>query len=74
MGNHIRALLIAVGLAGTLSACDQETAAPGSPAAEASADGRPFRLPVSLNEVMVALVNHSAVPIWLADWRNPETD
>lgn len=32
------------------------------------------RLPVSLNEVMVALVNHSADPIWVAAWRNPETD
>lgn len=32
------------------------------------------RLPVSLNEVMVALVNHSADPIWRAAWRNPQTD
>jgi len=35
---------------------------------------RPPRLPVSLNEIMVALVNHSADPIWLAAWRNPQTD
>ena len=48
-----------------------------APAAQAPAPGaaaEPFRLPVSLNEVMVALVNHSADPIWLAAWRNPETD
>lgn len=33
-----------------------------------------FHLPVSLNEVMVALVNHAADPIWLASWRNPESE
>lgn len=31
-------------------------------------------LPVSLNEVMVALINHSADPIWAAMWNNPQTD
>jgi hypothetical protein len=34
----------------------------------------PPRLPVSLNEVMVAMVNQAADPIWVAAWRNPETD
>ena len=43
----------------------QSTPVPAQPAA---------RLPVSLNEVMVALVNHSADPIWRAAWRNPQTD
>lgn len=33
-----------------------------------------FRLPVSLNEVMVSLVNHAADPIWVAAWHNPQTD
>src|SRR5690554_3234284 len=33
-----------------------------------------LRLPISLNEVMVALVNHAADPIWRADWDQPETD
>jgi hypothetical protein len=33
-----------------------------------------MRLPVSLNEVMVALVNNAADPIWQAAWRHPETD
>ncbi len=32
------------------------------------------QLPVSLNEVMVALVNHAADPIWVAAWHSPETD
>ncbi len=29
------------------------------------------RLPISLNETMVALVNHAADPIWQADWQQP---
>ena len=32
------------------------------------------QLPVSLNDVMVVLVNHSADPIWVAAWRPPEDD
>lgn len=35
---------------------------------------RQLSLPVSLNEVMVALVNHSADPIWQAAWRTPASD
>jgi hypothetical protein len=31
-------------------------------------------LPISHNELMVALVNHAADPIWIAAWRNPRTD
>ena len=31
-------------------------------------------LPVSLNEIMVALVNDAADPIWVAAWREPETE
>ena len=33
-----------------------------------------FRLPVSINEVMASLINHSADPIWVAAWRNPQTE
>ncbi|MGI9327589.1 MAG: hypothetical protein ACR2PZ_20390 [Pseudomonadales bacterium] len=32
------------------------------------------QLPVSLNEIMVALVNDAADPIWVAAWREPETE
>ena len=32
------------------------------------------RLPVSLNTVMVAMVNQAADPLWVAAWRNPQTD
>ena len=33
-----------------------------------------MRLPVSLNSVMVALINQAADPIWVAAWRNPGSD
>ena len=33
-----------------------------------------FLLPVSINEVMVALVNDAADPIWIAAWKQPTTD
>ena len=32
------------------------------------------QLPVSLNTVMVALINHAADPIWVAAWHSPESD
>lgn len=40
----------------------------------AEADAAVMRLPVSLNEVMVAMVNNAADPIWLAAWRHPQSD
>lgn len=50
------------------------SASAGSPASEPglAADGP--RLPVSLNMVMVALVNQAADPLWVAAWHNPETE
>ncbi|PCJ21731.1 MAG: hypothetical protein COA96_15345 [SAR86 cluster bacterium] len=33
-----------------------------------------LRLPVSINEVMASLINHSADPIWIAAWQEPQTD
>ena len=33
-----------------------------------------FRLPVSINDVMVAMVNEAADPIWVAAWHQPTTD
>jgi len=32
------------------------------------------RLPISINEVMASLINHSADPIWIAAWRNPQSE
>ena len=43
-----------------------------SPAAEQSTEEA--MLPISINEVMASLINHSADPIWVADWRNPQSD
>lgn len=37
-------------------------------------NAEPFLLPISTNEVMASLINHSADPIWIAAWRNPQTD
>lgn len=74
----IRALIVLFAATSGLVACGQpeQTTAPAAKveAAAPVQTAEPFRLPVSLNEVMVALVNHSADPIWLAAWRNPETD
>lgn len=33
-----------------------------------------FRLPISINEAMASLINHSADPIWVAAWKNPQSD
>jgi hypothetical protein len=41
---------------------------------ESESTAQQARLPISLNEVMVALVNHAADPIWRADWDRPQTD
>ena len=33
-----------------------------------------FRLPISINEAMASLINHSADPIWVAAWKNSRSD
>lgn len=43
-----------------------------SPSAEQTAEQ--VSLPISINEVMASLINHSADPIWVAAWRNPQSD
>ena len=45
-----------------------------APQSETRATTSQPTLPVSLNEVMVAMVNNAADPIWLAAWRHPESD
>jgi len=47
---------------------------PAENAAPASLPAEPLSLPVSLNTLMVALINNAADPIWVAAWRNPQTD
>ena len=57
-------------LALSLAACGPD--APQPPAGTAS--GAPETLPVSINQVMVALVNAAADPIWAATWNEPQTE
>lgn len=56
-------ILLTVFLLLVLSAC-----IPSTPEAEE------YKLPVSINEVMASLINHSADPIWIAAWRNPQSE
>jgi len=57
---------LSTGVLLTLAGCTGET----GEAAETQVE----RLPISLNEVMVALVNQAADPLWAATWDNPQTD
>jgi len=62
---HLRAALTATLLGAlALAGC----------APSGSSESEEFTLPISINEVMASLINHSADPIWVAAWRNPETD
>lgn len=70
---HRTAALFFLGAA-LATACQERAAEPAArPAARAEGTAT-FQLPISLNEVMVALVNQAADPIWVAAWRNPTTD
>jgi len=65
------------GLGGCTQSPDDAAEAPLTPPAE-QAPAQPTqavkRLPVSLNTVMVAMVNQAADPLWVAAWHNPQTD
>lgn len=81
MNKHNKRVLFTTILLGlTLQACsnsdnDQSVAMQQSsePAVVVAEAPQP-RLPVSLNEIMVALVNQAADPIWVADWRQPQSE
>ena len=62
---------LAIGLLCTLVACAEKPAETERAVAPVP---QGYRLPVSINDVMVALVNDAADPIWMAAWREPETD
>lgn len=71
--------LISAGLLALASACaPTETKAPAAetPAAEAEAQpaARQVTLPISLNAVMVSLVDHASEPLWLDAYEPPTTD
>ena len=67
----MRLITSAIILCFTMAACSAPEQAEAPPAPEPQVIER---LPVSLNEVMVALVNQAADPIWIAAWHNPQTD
>jgi len=66
--------LILVGASLLLTTACSEQKAPTSEKAPATPAQATMRLPVSLNSVMVAMVNQAADPIWVAAWHNPKTD
>lgn len=68
-------LAVLTGIAACAPAPTQTAAAP-APAADTPArvTTRPVTLPVSLNAVMVALVDHASEPLWLDAYEPPSTD
>ena len=45
-----------------------------SPATQQAQVTEEASLPISINEVMASLINHSADPIWIAAWHNPRSE
>ena len=64
LANHLTRTLAVTAAATILVAC--------SPSPEQTTEEA--ALPISINEVMASLINHSADPIWVAAWRNPASD
>jgi len=71
-------LVVFAGLVGLATACappaTQTPVAEGPAAVEVPVVPRPVTLPVSLNAVMVALVDHASEPLWLDAYEPPTTD
>ncbi len=65
------ALMTGCGEKNTSSSDEVDTQSQTTPAQTTS---HAATLPVSLNELMVALINQAADPIWVAAWKNPQTD
>ncbi|MEX2333586.1 MAG: hypothetical protein WD600_04960, partial [Pseudohongiella sp.] len=67
MGNKVgKGLVVALALA-ALAACSEN--GPGSQAANQGPS-----LPVSLNDVMVAMVNKATDPSWTVRWNDPQNE
>lgn len=64
----IRAAMLALAMI-TVASCS-----PADTAGQTDAASNAVKLPISINEVMASLINHSADPIWMAAWKNPQTD
>lgn len=73
-------ILISAGLLGLATACSPPATqtpaaeAPTAAPAEVAATPRPVTLPISLNAVMVALVDHASEPLWLDAYEPPTTE
>lgn len=71
--------VLAMAVAGLAACAPQATtpppqAAAPAPVVEAAAPTRTISLPVSINAVMVALVDHASEPLWLDAYTPPKTD
>ena len=62
----LSALLASLGALFALAGC--------APSSSSSSEAEEFTLPISINEVMASLINHSADPIWVAAWRDPQSE
>ncbi len=63
--------LLLAGIILTLAGCSAKI---GDSVPQSALETGEHRLPVSINDVMVALVNDAADPIWVAAWRAPKND
>lgn len=63
-------LLFTVGL----MACSEAPTKSAKPQSETAIVSGALQLPVSTNDVMVALVNDAADPIWMAAWKSPQSE
>ncbi len=74
----MRIFLATAAALAVLAACAPEKAPPPVAAAEAPAPvvatAPPITLPVSINAVMVALVDHASEPLWLDAYEPPKTE
>ncbi len=68
----MKSVAVAV-IALSLFACSEATTGTAAAEPETAAAASPYRLPVSINDVMVALVNDAANPIWMAAWKAPKS-
>jgi len=75
--NRRRAAAILTALLASSAACSEQTQSPAPADVHTARNQQPpavSRLPVSLNTVMVAMINQAADPLWVAAWHNPATD
>ena len=72
MRTHVTSLVLALGVA-SISGCSPTKPVEAPPAPALAAAPAPITLPVSINAIMVALVDHASEPLWVAAYKNPAT-